>query len=87
MLQIRPAPLQQSQNSNMRYQVDLEMNLPHALAKLSDERLKRWQMLWNGRRLQTQQKAAAPASSPADSRSALSLAVTEDGTNPRFAAR
>lgn len=56
MLQIRPVSLQQAQTSNMRYQVDLEMNLPRAAAKLSDDRLKRWQMLVEWHKLQEQRK-------------------------------
>jgi hypothetical protein len=58
MLRIRNAPLQDTQRSSVRYEIDLEMNLPRPGAKLSDERLKRWQLL-----LEFQERQSNPPAS------------------------
>jgi hypothetical protein len=70
MLRVRNAPLQDTQRSPVRYEVDLEMNLPRPGAKLSDERLKRWQLLLDFQERQSKptdsESPEAPTGTPYD---------------------
>lgn len=67
MLRVRNAPLQDTQKSSIRYEVDLEMNLPHPGAKLSDERLKRWELLLEFEERRSKPPAAESPETPTGS--------------------